>query len=140
MKAALRARKNYKGSGNPTLFTTEDVLTSMLLIEDGIGHTLYRSEAELATALRVRNIVTVPVMEGFKDASGNEVMGIIVNLADYNVGADKGGEINMFDDFNIDYNQYIYLIETRCSGALVKPYSAIVLSKAAGGSTTTTTA
>lgn len=140
MKAALRARKNYKGSGNPTLFTTEDVLTSMLLIEDGIGHTLYRSEAELATALRVRNIVTVPVMEGFKDASGNEVMGIIVNLADYNVGADKGGEINMFDDFNIDYNQYIYLIETRCSGALVKPYSAIVLSKAAGGSTTTTAA
>lgn len=140
MKAALRARKNYKGSGNPTLFTTEDVLTSMLLIEDGIGHTLYRSEAELATALRVRNIVTVPVMEGFKDASGNEVMGIIVNLADYNVGADKGGEINMFDDFNIDYNQYIYLIETRCSGALVKPYSAIVLSKAGSGSTTTTTA
>lgn len=138
MKAALRARKNYKGSGNPTLFTTEDVLTSMLLIEDGIGHTLYRSEAELATALRVRNIVTVPVMEGFKDASGNEVMGIIVNLADYNVGADKGGEINMFDDFNIDYNQYIYLIETRCSGALVKPYSAIVLSKAGSGSTTTT--
>jgi hypothetical protein len=138
MKAALRARKNYKGSGNPTLLTTEDVLTSMLLIEDGIGHTLYRSEAELATALRVRNIVTVPVMEGFKDASGNEVMGIIVNLADYNVGADKGGEINMFDDFNIDYNQYIYLIETRCSGALVKPYSAIVLSKAGSGSTTTT--
>ena len=138
IKAALRARKDYKGSGNPTLFTTEETLTNMLLIEDGIGHPLYKTEAEVATALRVRNIVTVPVMENFKDASGNDVMGIIVNLNDYNVGADKGGEINMFDDFNIDYNQYIYLIETRCSGALTKPYSAIVLSKGNGGSTTTT--
>lgn len=127
MKAAIRARKDYKGSGNPTLFTTEDVLTSMLLIEDGIGHYIYKSEAELATALRVSNIVTVPVMEGYKDASNNELMGIIVNLKDYNVGADKGGEVNMFDDFNIDYNQFIYLIETRCSGALIKPYSAISL-------------
>jgi len=130
MKACLRARKDYKGSGNPTLFTTEEVLTSMLLIEDGIGHMMYRTEAELATALRVKSIVTVPVMEGVKlDNNANELMGIIVNLADYNVGADKGGEINMFDDFDIDFNQQKYLIETRISGALIKPYSAIVLKK-----------
>ena len=127
MKAALRARKDYRGSGNPTLFTTEETLTNMLLIEDGIGHPMYKSEAELATALRVAKIVTVPVMENQKDTSNNTLMGIIVNLRDYNVGADKGGEINMFDDFNIDYNQFIYLIETRCSGALTKPYSAIAL-------------
>ena len=130
MKACLRARKDYKGSGNPTLFTTEEVLTSMLLIEDGIGHMMYRTEAELATALRVKNIVTVPAMEGVKlDSNANELMGIIVNLQDYNVGADKGGEINMFDDFDIDFNQQKYLIETRISGALIKPYSAIVLKK-----------
>ena len=130
MKACLRARKDYKGSGNPTLFTTEEVLTSMLLIEDGIGHMMYRTEAELATALRVKNIVTVPVMEGVKvDNDANELLGIIVNLQDYNVGADKGGEINMFDDFDIDINQQKYLIETRISGALIKPYSAIVLKK-----------
>jgi len=128
MKAAVRARKDYKGSGNPILFTTEDVLTSMLLIEDGIGHYIYKSEAELATALRVSRIVTVPVMEGHKLPNGNELMGIIVNLKDYNVGTDKGGEVNLFDDFDIDYNQYKYLIESRCSGALIKPYSAIVLS------------
>ena len=132
MKAAIRARKDYRGSGNPVLFTTEDVLTSMLLIEDGVGHYIYKSENELATALRVSNIVTVPVMEGYKDADQNDLMGVIVNLKDYNVGADKGGEINMFDDFNIDYNQYIYLIETRCSGALIKPYSAIALFAAKG--------
>ena len=137
MKAALRARKDYKGSGNPTLYTTEDVLTNMLLIEDEIGHRLYKSEAEVATALRVKDIVTVPVMEGFKNAANKPVLGIIVNLADYNVGADKGGEINMFDDFNIDYNQYIYLIETRCSGALSKPYSAIVLYENSSSSSTT---
>lgn len=134
MKACLRARKDYKGSGNPTLFTTEEVLTSMLLIEDGIGHMMYRTEAELATALRVKKIVTVPVMEGMKlDSNANELMGIIVNLADYNVGADKGGEINMFDDFDIDVNQQKYLIETRISGALIKPYSAIVLKKPVSG-------
>lgn len=131
MKACLRARKDYKGSGNPTLFTTEEVLTSMLLIEDGIGHMMYRTESELATALRVKKIVTVPVMEGLTLANGNELMGVIVNLQDYNVGADKGGEINMFDDFDIDFNQQKYLIETRISGALIKPYSAIALSKAA---------
>jgi HK97 family phage major capsid protein len=130
IRAMIKNRKNYKGSGNPTLFTTEEVLTSMLLIEDGIGHMMYRTEAELATALRVKNIVTVPVMEGVKlDSNANELMGIIVNLSDYNVGADKGGEINMFDDFDIDFNQQKYLIETRISGALIKPYSAIVLKK-----------
>ena len=136
MKAAVRARKNYKGSGNPTLYTTEEVLNNMLLLEDGIGHPMYKSEAEVATALRVSKIVTVPVMEGFKNASNQELMGIIVNLKDYNVGADKGGEVNMFDDFNIDYNRYIYLIETRCSGALIKPMSAIALFKATSSTTT----
>ena len=129
MKAALKARKDYRGSGNPTLFTTEEWLTNMLLIEDGIGHPMYKTEAELATALRVRNIVTVPVMEGYENESDQELLGIIVNLTDYNVGADKGGQVEMFDDFNIDYNQFIYLIETRCSGALTKPFSAIALFK-----------
>ena len=106
------------------------MLTDLLLIEDGIGHLLYQSEAQLATALRVSKIVTVPVMENLtRTVSGDthDLMGIIVNLADYNVGADKGGAVQMFDDFDIDYNQQKYLIETRCSGALTKPYSAIVL-------------
>lgn len=129
IKANLRARKQYKGSGNPIMFTTEDNLTSMMLLEDGIGRRLYATEAELAAANRVRSIVTVPVMEGYTNAQDQELMAVIVNLADYNVGADKGGEVNMFDDFNIDYNQYIYLIETRMSGALTKPYSAIALFK-----------
>ena len=125
--AVIRSRKDYKGSGNPSLFTTEDMVTECLLLEDGIGHKLYKSEAELATTLRVKEIVTVEVMEGLKDSSEHEVAGIVVNLADYNIGADKGGAVNMFDDFDIDYNQQKYLIETRCSGALVKPYSAIAL-------------
>lgn len=123
----IRSRKEYKGSGNPTLFTTEDMVTECLLLEDKIGHKLYKTEAELATTMRVKEIVTVEVMEGLKDKTSKEVAGIVVNLADYNVGADKGGAINMFDDFDIDYNQQKYLIETRCSGALVKPYSAITL-------------
>ena len=123
----IRSRKDYKGSGNPTLFTTEDMVTECLLLEDSMGHKLYKSEAELATTLRVKEIVTVEVMEGVKDKNSHEVAGIIVNLADYNVGADKGGAVNMFDDFDIDYNQQKYLIETRCSGALIKPYSAIAL-------------
>lgn len=123
----IRSRKEYKGSGNPTLFTTEDMVTECLLLEDTIGHKLYKTEAELATTMRVKEIVTVEVMEGLKDKNSKEVAGIIVNLADYNVGADKGGSVNMFDDFDIDYNQQKYLIETRCSGALVKPYSAITL-------------
>ena len=125
--AVIRSRKEYKGSGSPTLFTTEDMVTECLLLEDSIGHKLYKTEAELATTLRVKEIVTVEVMEGVQDKNSHDVAGIIVNLADYNVGADKGGAVNMFDDFDIDYNQQKYLIETRCSGALVKPYSAIAL-------------
>ena len=123
----IRSRKEYKGSGNPTLFTTEDMVTECLLLEDSMGHKLYKSEAELATTLRVKEIVTVEVMEGVQDKNSHDVAGIVVNLADYNVGADKGGAVNMFDDFDIDYNQQKYLIETRCSGALIKPYSAIAL-------------
>ena len=125
--AVIRSRKDYKGSGSPTLFTTEDMVTECLLLEDSMGHKLYKSETELATTLRVKEIVTVEVMEGVKDKNSHDVAGIIVNLADYNVGADKGGAVNMFDDFDIDYNQQKYLIETRCSGALIKPYSAIAL-------------
>ncbi len=127
IKAAVKARKNYKGSGNPTFFTTEDYLTNALLLEDNQGHRLYKNESDVAAAMRVSRIVTVPVMEGAKGPNDKDLIGIIVNLADYNVGADKGGAINMFDDFDIDYNQQKYLIETRCSGALIKPYSAIVL-------------
>jgi HK97 family phage prohead protease len=126
----VRARKNYKGSGNPTYFTSEYWLTEMLLLEDGIGHKLYKTEQELATALRVKEIVTVEPMEGHNiEISSVEypLIGIVVNLDDYNVGADKGGSIQNFDDFDIDYNQYKYLIETRISGALIKPYSAITL-------------
>ena len=124
--SVLRSRKEYKGSGNPTLFTTEDWLTEMLLLKDGIGHRLYKTEAELATALRVSKIVTVEVMEGY-EVDNKPLVGVIVNLSDYNVGADKGGEKNLFDDFDIDYNQYKYLIETRRSGALIKPYSAMTV-------------
>jgi len=121
---AIRSRKYYKGSGNPDLYTTEDMLTEMLLLKDGIGHRLYKTEAELATTLRVNSIITVEVMEGFT-LNSKEFLGVIVNLADYRVGADRGGEINLFDDFDIDYNQQKYLIETRISGALVKPFSAL---------------
>lgn len=131
IKAIIKARKDYKGSGNPTLYTTEDVLTDCLLLEDGIGHMLYDSADKLATTLRVKEIVTVPVMENLTrtNTAGDTLalMGILVNLSDYNVGADKGGAVNMFDDFDIDYNQQKYLIETRCSGALIKPYSAIAV-------------
>ena len=127
IKSAVKARKNYKGSGNPTFYTTEDWLTNALLLVDTQGHRLYKNDADVAAAMRVSKIVTVPVMEGVKGPEGGDLIGIIVNLADYNVGADKGGAVNMFDDFDIDYNQQKYLIETRCSGALVKPYSAIEL-------------
>ena len=130
IKAAIKSRKNYKGSGEPTLFCSEDLLTDMLLLEDMNGRVIYESEAKLATALRVKNIITVPVMEGLnRDVSGakRDLLGIIVNLRDYNVGADKGGAVSMFEDFDIDYNAQKYLIETRCSGALIKPYSAIVI-------------
>ena len=137
IRSAIKARKDYKGSGNPVLYTTEDVLTDCLLLEDSMGRPLYESEEKLRTTLRVSKIVTVPVMENLKrtDATNGEVelMGIIVNLKDYNVGADKGGAINMFDDFDIDYNQQKYLIETRCSGALIRPYSAITIEANAAG-------
>lgn len=134
IKSCIKARKNYKGSGSPTLYTTEDMLTDCLLLEDTTGRPLYDSEEKLATKLRVKEIVTVPVMEGLtREVSGENrnLLGIIVNLNDYNVGADKGGAVNMFDDFDIDYNQQKYLIETRCSGALVVPYSAIVVEEKA---------
>lgn len=128
IRAAIKARKDYRGSGEPTFFCSEDVLTDMLLLEDANGRVIYESVAKLATALRVKEIVTTPVMEGVKrEDGGKEVLGIIVNLRDYNVGADKGGAVAMFEDFDIDYNAQKYLIETRCSGALVKPFSAIVL-------------
>ena len=131
IKAAVKSRKNYKGSGNPVLYTTEDFLTNCLLLEDTQGYRLYKSEQDVATAMRVSKIVTVPVMEGLtrtdSESKTRTLMGIIVNLKDYNVGADKGGAVNMFDDFDIEYNQQKYLMETRCSGALIKPYSAIAL-------------
>ena len=128
IRSVIKSRKNYKGSGEPTLYTTEDLVTDCLLLEDNTGRVIYDSLEKLKNVLRVKEIVTVPVMEGLKDAGGNDVLAIVVNLADYNVGADKGGAINMFDDFDIDYNQQKYLIETRCSGALTKPYSAIAIS------------
>ena len=127
IKQVIRARKDYKGSGNPDLYTTEDMLTSMLLLTDTTGRDLYTDESQLAKKLRVNEIITVPVMEGVKGVNGGDLMGIVCNLNDYNVGADKGGAINMFEDFDIDYNQEKFLIETRCSGALTKPYSAIAL-------------
>lgn len=127
IKAVIKSRKNYKGSGEPTLYTTEDLITDCLLIEDTTGRVIYDSLEKLKNVLRVKEIVIVPVMEGVKGAGGGDLLGLIVNLTDYNVGADKGGAINMFDDFDIDYNQQKYLIETRCSGALIKPYSAIAL-------------
>lgn len=128
IRAAIRSRKDYKGSGTPTFFTTEDVLTDMLLIEDQNGRRIYNSINDLAIALRCKEIVTIPEMEAeaYKD-----IYAVIVNMADYTAGADKGGSVNMFDDFDIDYNQMKYLIETRMSGALTVPYSAIVLKKEA---------
>ena len=132
IRAAIKARKNYKGSGEPSLYCTEDILTDCLLLEDNNGRIIYDSVQKLATAMRVKNIVTVPVMEGAKRTKSGEeferfLMGLIVNLKDYNVGADKGGQVAMFDDFDIDYNAQKYLIETRCSGALTKPFSAIAI-------------
>ena len=133
IRTAIKARKNYKGSGQPTLYTTEDILTDCLLLTDTTGRDLYTDVAQLAKKLRVKEIVTVPVMNGVNGKNGGALMGIIVNLADYNVGADRGGAVNMFDDFDIDYNQQKYLIETRCSGALIKPYSAIALELSTAG-------
>ena len=139
IKACIKARKNYKGSGNPSLYTTEDMVTDCLLLTDSTGRDLYESIEKLATKLRVKEIITVPVMENKKrtvDGKERELLGIIVNLTDYNVGADKGGAVNMFDDFDIDYNQQKYLIETRCSGALIKPYSAIAIEATAASAPT----
>lgn len=131
IKQILRSRKEYRGSGTPTMFTTEDALTEMLLLEDSIGHPLYADEAALARKLRVKNIVTIPEMEGRKGAKGGDLVCLIVNLADYTVGADKGGAVSMFDDFDIDFNVQKYLIETRCSGALTTPFSAMAVEWAA---------
>lgn len=127
IRQAIKARKDYRGSGEPTLYTTEDVLTNCLLLEDTTGRVIYDTQEKLKNVLRVKDIVIVPVMENVNGKNNKPLMGVIVNLADYNVGADKGGAVNMFDDFDIDYNQQKYLIETRCSGALIKPYSAITL-------------
>ena len=131
IRAAVKSRKDYKGSGNPVLFTTEDWLTDCLLLEDSTGRIIYDSIDKLKSTLRVTDIITVPVMEGLSRVDGESttrnLIGIIVNLKDYNIGADKGGALSMFEDFDIDYNQQKYLIETRCSGALIKPYSAIAL-------------
>ena len=130
IRTVIKSRKEYKGSGSPTLFTTEDVLTNCLLLEDKNGRIIYDTVEKLATALRVKEIVTVEVMEGAKtkiESQEKPLMALMVNLVDYYVGADKGGAVNMFDDFDIDYNQQKYLMETRCSGALVKPYSAIAV-------------
>lgn len=130
IRACIKSRKEYKGSGNPVMYMPEDILTDCLLIEDTNGRVIYDSVEKLATALRVRKIVPVPVMENLTRVVGSNthtLAGIYVNLADYNIGADKGGAVNMFDDFDIDYNAMKYLIETRCSGALIKPYAAVAV-------------
>lgn len=131
IQAAVRARKYYKGSGNATLYTSETVLTDCLLMEDGVGRVIYDTVDKLANALRVKDIITVPAFDGLSRIDNIlgpvYLLGLIGNLVDYNIGADKGGAVNMFDDFDIDYNAQKYLIETRCSGALIKPYSFIAL-------------
>ena len=135
IRSVIKSRKDYKGSGEPTLYTTEDVITDILLLEDTTGRAIYDSVQKVASVLRVKEIETIPVMEGLirtdEDNKTANLMGIIVNLKDYNIGADKGGAVNMFDDFDIDYNAQKYLIETRCSGALIKPYSAIAIEQVA---------
>ena len=151
INAATKSRKDYKGSGSPTLFTTEDQLTDLLLMTDTTGRDLYTSVEQLATKLRVSKIVTVPVMEGLVrdadatnhptyDVAGKKYVldGIIINLSDYAIGSDKGGQVSMFDDFDIDYNQQKYLIETRISGALIKPKSAIILEHEQASTSTST--
>ena len=131
--AVVKSRKEYKGSGNPAMFMPEDLLTECLLLEDKNGRVIYETEDKLRARLRVSEIIPVPVMEGDAikrtDDEGNnfELAGLYVNLKDYNVGTDKGGEVNFFDDFDIDYNQMKYLMETRCSGTLIKPYSAVAV-------------
>lgn len=125
IRGVIKNRKLYRGSGNPVMYTTEDVLTDMLLLEDTLGHALYADETALARKMRVSKIVTVPVMENVTGKNGNPLVAVVVNMRDYNVGADRGGAVNMFDDFDIDYNQQKYLIETRCAGALTVPHSAM---------------
>lgn len=137
IKQSIRGRKQYKGSGSPIFWTTEDYISELLLLEDKMDHRLYKTEAELATAMRVKELVPVEVMEGQTvkvNGTDYELIGVIINPSDYRVGADKGGQVSMFEDFDIDYNQEKYLIETRMSGALTKPFSAIVLYKDASGS------
>ena len=134
MEAILRAMDDYEGTGSPVLFTTQSKLTDYLLLKDKVGRRYYTTKAEVAAALGVSDIVTVPVMKGLSrtldDESTNvDLLGIILNMGDYNIGADRGGELSMFDDFDIDYNQYKYLMETRCSGALIHPHSAVVVEK-----------
>ena len=138
IRSVIKNRKHYKGSGEPTLYTTEDLVSDCLLLEDANGRVIYETIDKLKNALRVKDIVAVPVMEGAKGAKGGDLMGLLVNLNDYNVGADKGGAVNMFDDFDIDYNAQKYLIETRCSGALTKPYSAIAFETKAAASSSET--
>jgi hypothetical protein len=133
IESVLRARKNYKGTGRPTLFTTDDILTDMILLEDKMGRRLYNTEADLAAALRVDKITVVEVMENTPD-----LLGVIVNMSDYTIGADRGGALSMFDDFDIDYNQYKYLMETRISGALTKAKSAVVIKRTSGTTVTPT--
>lgn len=140
IKAIIRGRKKYKGSGKPDFWTNDDVITEMLLLEDAIGHSVYKTESELSTKLRVNEIIPVELMEGqtvtVNDETGSHeypLIGTIVNMDDYNVGADKGGQVEMFDDFDINFNQFIYLIETRCSGALIKPFSALTIVLDKGG-------
>ena len=130
IRAAIKARKDYKGSGTPIMLTSEDILTDMLLLTDSTGRDLYTDEAQLARKLRVSRIVTCPIMDNLTREVGGKnrtLFGLILNLNDYNVGADRGGQVSMFDDFDIDYNAQKYLIETRCSGSLTKPYSAIAV-------------
>ena len=126
IKALIKSRKYYKGSGNLVFFTSEDWLSEWLLLEDGFGHELYKDATELARKLRVNRIVTCPFMEGLT-VDGQEVMGIAVDLKDYATGTNRRGQVEFFDDFDIDFNQYKYLIETRLSGMLRKPYSAMVM-------------
>lgn len=138
INACIRNRKKYRGSGNPILFTTEETLCELLLLEDTIGHRIYKTVEELKTILRVSDIVTmedmVDLVRETEDSKTHTVLGIIVNLKDYSIGADKGGQVSLFDDFDIDYNQQKYLIETRCSGALMKPYSAMVIEEVTAAS------
>jgi hypothetical protein len=130
IQTVIRSRKEYRGSGKPVFITTEDYVTEMMLMEDLNQRVIYETEDKLKTALRVTDIITSPILEGVENKAGTkELVGIVVNLADYCVGADRGGAINWFDDFDIDFNQNKYLIETRCSGALIKPKSCIVLWK-----------